>query len=244
MTGSHTVWLEWIGGIVLIKIVLWIPVFIVVLGDPVVVLARPGDDAVDDAAGSIPINNIARGIGDCKKSLDCVHVRIETAVGVELRELGVPRIKGHALLFVPEILIKRRKSFVKELLRALDPGTERARSREDYESVSVAHLVGKNTAVCSDPAVPAAVLSIMKFAPKTVYGPFREHCAIRRVEHCSNSSATETFCKRCRAILNLTLKAGRTKHGTDAVDMSHPACDPRLARLVGAWCSVLAKIIA
>ena len=170
MAGRRAVRLELVVGLILIAFKIRNPVAAVVLGDPPVVAGCPSQDVVYDPSRADPELLIACHVGRCKESLHGVHVGVEAAIAVKLREFRVPCIAGEALFLIPEALVIECDRLIEQFPRA---GTSRQYSTgrcQDHKGMGITRLAGQNTVVRSASAVPSAVHSVMKLAAQSFKG--------------------------------------------------------------------------
>ena len=123
---------------------------------------------VDDAAGTVPPGLIAGHVGDREERLDGVHVRVESAIRVKERELGIPCVNGKPLVRIPEILEEDFLGIVEELLRTRTPDQCGGRCREQHECVCIRLLVGRVVAGRGDSGIPTAIGVIMQLAAQAL----------------------------------------------------------------------------
>ena len=130
--------------------------------------AAPLGHMRDDAAGTVPPAFVAGHVGDREERLDRMHIRVQAAVGVELGELGVPRVNGKPLAGVPEAL---QEDFLRVVQQLAGAGTAHQRRRgcsEQYEGMGIRLLVGRIAAGRGGSGIPTAIGVIMQLAAQTL----------------------------------------------------------------------------
>ena len=96
-----------------------------------------------------------------------MHVRIETAVGVEFREVGVPGVDAQADLVVPELGEVDVLGLFEQFLGARAAREQRGGCRKQHEGVRVGLLGGHMADVRRDFGIPAVVLLVVQHATQT-----------------------------------------------------------------------------
>ena len=82
------------------------PVLVEMLRDTPVVVLRPADYMVDDAARALAPRFIAGDVRHGQERLDRVHVGVEATIRVKLGEVLGPGVHGQADLVIPETIEK------------------------------------------------------------------------------------------------------------------------------------------
>ena len=79
---------------------------------PVVVAGELVDRTGSDTDGSVEPHALTRDVGRCEQRLNGVHVRVDAAILLAVREGAVIGVHAHAGGFIEELLIEHLESFV------------------------------------------------------------------------------------------------------------------------------------
>ena len=214
----RAVGLELVVLLIRIAVEIRLPVLREVFRNSPAVRGRPSENAGDDLAGADAVFFVLQRIRHRQECFYRMHVCVEAAVVIAVPELRVPGVAGQVFFFVPEIAVEVREGVLQQFFR---PGTARkirGTSRQDHEGVGIALLCGKRRPVRGKSRVPAAVLLVPKLPAEPL----------------------EPGIRQCRETV-LLVSISR-KHGSDAVNVGHPAGNPGLARPVLPGRAVIAQV--
>ena len=184
------------------------------LGDTPVVVLRPADHMVDDAARALAPGFVASDVRHGQERLDRVHVGVEASIRVKLGEILIPGVHGQVNLVIPETLEEHVLRVGQQFSRAGAAQQRGRRGGEQYKGVRIA-LLGANAATFGgNGRIPAAVRVVMQFATQAAQAGIDQRLGARMTHEC---------CQR--------------------VHMRHAAGNPRLAVAIPPWSAVIAQPI-
>ena len=214
MSRSCTIRLKLIVRAVLITFQIRYPVTGKMLRNTPVIILRPHKHVVNDPAGTYTVFLILCYVCCCKKSLHSMHICIQTTVRIQLGKFCIPGIAGKSLSLIPETQVIKCQCILQKLLRSRSASKYTGRCCQDYKRMCIALLGWYDLVIFGKTCIPASVFIIMKFPAKTFQ------------------------CYICKCLASLM-----SYHGTNAVNVSHTACDPGLTVSVLPWSSIISQII-
>jgi hypothetical protein len=150
-----------------------------------------------DAQSPLSQSMITRRVGSGQQGFHPVHVGIDAAVALEMREISVPGIDEHARHIVEEPLPPHLERLAEQVASAGQPCNRSRRGGKHHKGVGIAGLLIRTVVCVIDAGQPATVPAIPEPA----------------------GQAGQGLC--CKISIG-----GPTEQLTEGVDMQHPGGDP------------------